>query len=219
MRMRPRQAIAALSALAALTIVQPTIAQPAPAPGSVTAQPAAPPGYPPPGYPPPGYSPGYYPAPGYYPPPGYAPPAPPETLPYKEGHPVPSGYHVEGRMRKGLVIGGAITFGVVYLLTLSAAVAAEDADALYAPVVGPFLQAAIVGEDIDRSDYGGVAAVATVLLVINGVVQGVGAGLLIGGLASSKQVLVRDDLGAAPIQISPIMVGKGGLGLGVVGQL
>src|SRR3954470_23810019 len=77
----------------------------APAPAPAQPYPAAPyGGYPPPGYAPPGYPPGY-------PPPGYAPypyaPYPPQQL---------TKVH---RPRRGLVTGGAITFGVSWGIAAS----------------------------------------------------------------------------------------------------
>src|SRR5688572_15787699 len=85
-----------------------------------------PPGYPPPGYgPPPGYPPGYYPPPGYGPPAEY-PPVGPKRMNYEEGQPIPPGYRVETRARRGLIIAGAVTFGVTYLLSAFAASIAVD---------------------------------------------------------------------------------------------
>jgi len=116
-----------------------------PAPGT---QPGAPPG-PPPGSVPgtyPGAPPAAPPA-AYYPPPavgqpaqGYAvmdpstgqimlvPPygsAPqrtaPSELPYVEGGPVPRGYAVDEYHPRGLIIGGAVTLGTLYAISLSVA--------------------------------------------------------------------------------------------------
>src|SRR4029079_10831634 len=86
--------------------------------------PSSPPGYPPPGYPPPGYPPPGYPPPGY-PPPGYPPPGygypppgyygePSERRAWREGDPIPPGYHVEERPRSGLIVAGSIMIGVPY---------------------------------------------------------------------------------------------------------
>jgi hypothetical protein len=102
-------------------------ATPAPAP-----YPAAPyPGYPPPGYPAPGYAP--YPYAGY-PPPGYPPPQ------LTKVH----------RQRRGLITGGAITFGVSWGIaaSISFILASETtctgscnsaADYLWIPVAGPLI--------------------------------------------------------------------------------
>src|SRR5690349_4987127 len=43
---------------------------------------------------------------------------PREISEYEEGDPIPPGYHAESKVRKGLVIGGAVTFGVMYILSV-----------------------------------------------------------------------------------------------------
>lgn len=94
-------------------------------------------GYPPPGYPPPGYA-----APPGYPPPGYAayPGYPPMQL---------TKVH---RPRRGLVTGGAITFGVSWGIAASISFilgtstcsgsSCNSADYLWIPVAGPLVVAA-----------------------------------------------------------------------------
>jgi hypothetical protein len=111
----------------AATPVQPV--QPAPAP-----QPYQ--GYPPPGYAPPGY----YPPPGYAPPPGYGayPGYPPMRL---------TKVH---RPRRGLVTGGAITFGVSWGIAATVSLLLNDctgcnnneASYLWIPIAGPLVVAA-----------------------------------------------------------------------------
>src|SRR6185436_1750072 len=111
---------------------------PASAPAPAPYPPPAAPQYPPPG-----------PYQQPYPPPQlmYAPPGPRYIKDWEEGQPVPYGYHPESRARKGLVIPGAVVLGVAYLL--STLVASEDSnstygqdryEALYIPVLGPFIQ-------------------------------------------------------------------------------
>ncbi len=83
----------------------------APAPGAVPSGATPIPGYaypppPPYGYPPPAY--------GVYPTPLRA----PESVPYNGG-PVPAGYHIEERPRRGLIIGGAVTLGVPWVLGIT----------------------------------------------------------------------------------------------------
>jgi hypothetical protein len=160
-------------------------------------------GYPPQGYPPPGYPPppGYYPYPypGYYPPPG-APP-PPRERSYREGDPVPRGYRIEERTRRGPLIAGPIVFGVPYFIGLLASSAADyknDSGWLVVPVIGPWATlAARRGCDSYDSDYpydteAECRSVRT-LLIIDGVMQVTGAALFIWGLTSPKKVLVRED--------------------------
>lgn len=199
----------------------PAPSQPAPAYGQ-----PPPPGYgqqPPPGYgqpPPPGY--GQQPPPGY----GYGPPPPqgPEEMDYIEGMTIPPGYTRDSQIRKGLVIGGAVTFGTMWLLSVAVgAVAMEieeeddewggdsdgvsptDAGMLMIPVGGPFISIATY-----EASAGGA-----VLLVIDGIAQAGGLAMLIVGLAAKKDVLVRT--GDVEMTVTP-MVGQGRTGLGVLGR-
>ncbi len=204
----------------------PPPAEPAPA----GAQPqAAPYGAPPPyGAPAPyGQQPGYYPPPGYAPPPGYgAPPGyaqPSGTYPvgprimnYEEGQAVPEGYRVEERARRGLIIGGAVTFGVTYILSAMVGLVAESADRasggtgqsyipLYIPLAGPFIT-------IGTSDAKGGGVF---VLMVDGLAQVAGAAMFIGGLAAPQKKLVRNDVA---LSVKPIVTGDT-LGLGVSGSL
>src|SRR6185436_7503308 len=118
---------------------------PASAPAPAPYPPPAAPQYPPPG-----------PYQQPYPPPQlmYAPPGPRYIKDWEEGQPVPYGYHPESHARKGLVIPGAVVFGVAYLLSTLVAGTDNNSydsstgtyrndryDWLYIPVVGPFIQA------------------------------------------------------------------------------
>jgi hypothetical protein len=109
----------------------------------------APPYQPPPGYPPPGY-PGY-PPPGY-PPPAYAPPGYPPYGAYP-GYP-PMQLQKVHKPRRGLVTGGAITFGVSWGIAASISFVIgtstcngssscnDSADYLWIPIAGPLVVAA-----------------------------------------------------------------------------
>lgn len=90
------------------------------------------------GYAPPDY---LYSSPGYLYPPAYRYPAAnaPETLPYMDGSIIPPGYHREGRVRKGLVTAGAVSFGVMYLVSVTDALMSNEG-MLLVPVAGPFVQ-------------------------------------------------------------------------------
>lgn len=131
-----------------------------------------------------------------------------------ENVPVPAGYHPETRVRKGLIIGGAITFGALYLISLLVAAAGSDiADStggkngvasLYIPVFGPFVQMTQKG-----------SSSGNVVLAIDGIGQAAGAAMLIGGIVAPKTVLVRNDLGF--IQVTPMRMGKDGAGFGLTG--
>ena len=134
---------------------------------------------------------------------------------YEEGEPIPPGYHAESRVRTGLVVGGAVTFGVLYLISALTGAAINDVnkatssnndsgDFLFVPVAGPFLQ-------MTKTE----SSTGNVFLAIDGIAQAAGATMLIVGLTSPKTVLVRNDLGQ--VQLMPMRMGKDGTGLGLVG--
>jgi hypothetical protein len=145
-----------------------------------------------------------------YPPPPtlYSSPVRPRELDWEDGQPIPEGYRVEGRIRKGLVIAGAATFGAAYILTaLGAAIAIDNSEdgepyePLFIPVAGPFVT-------IRTAD---ASATATFGLVVDGVVQVGGLAMLIAGLAAQEQVLVR----VGDAELTPVVGDRmGGLGLG-----
>jgi len=217
-------------------------APPPPPPGGYPPGAYPPPGYPPPqggypppqggypqgGYPPPGYPPpqgGYPPPQGGYPPPGYGYPPPPgygydtppgaplaRSLPYNEGDPIPPGYEITTRPRRGLIIGGAVTFGTTWLLSVLVASAADSLDGtnslwpLYIPVVGPFVT-------IGTTDSEGPA---TLFLVLDGVAQAGGLAMFIAGFAAPETRLERKKEDFS-INVTPMPLGIQGSGLGVVG--
>ncbi|WP_437565952.1 hypothetical protein [Sorangium sp. So ce542] len=179
--------------------------------GQARADDASPPAPPPvQGQPPP--APQAPPPPAFYGGPG-APAAGPKVLPWREGEPVPPGYHPETRVRKGLVISGAIVFGTVYLFT---AIGGGDAvyrgssgyAALFVPCAGPFLTLATTQQD----------DLETMALVLDGLVQVTGAALLLPGLFVPKTVLVRDDVSKPIVLPAPMALGPSSAGLGLVGR-
>jgi hypothetical protein len=135
---------------------------------------------------------------------------------WQEGETVPPGYHPAQRMRKGAVIGGAVTFGVIYFINVLVAAGGTDyansnhtsnsVAGLYAPVVGPFIT-------MTQSS----SAVADVFLVLDGLAQAGGAVLLLYGLTSPQTVLMRDDVGRPRLLPQPMLFGSGGAGAGLVG--
>jgi hypothetical protein len=187
--------IGMMGAEARAQTAQPYPAQPPPQP--YPAQPYPPQPYP---YPPQPYPPQPYPPPSYYAPP----PQPPARLPYTTGQPIPQGYQLRTHARRGLVIGGSITFGVLYLFSIIAADASnrnghhdDDLKALYVPAIGPFIAAA--NSDTNKS-----------VLVLDGVGQVAGLAMFISGFAFPQTELVRNDL--ARVRLLP-MVGQGKTGV------
>lgn len=162
--------------------------------------------------PPPGFEGQAAPPQGYYVPASVAQSGPRRITDWEEGEPIPPGYHPITRIRKGLVIGGALTFGITYLITaLSGAVVADvsagnrEAMRLVIPVAGPFT---LLSTGTASGDM---------FLVFNGLVQAAGVGMLIGGLAAPKTVLVRNDL-AFQIKPTPMTFGSNSAGFGFVGS-
>lgn len=138
---------------------------------------------------------------------------PREIKDYQEGDPIPPGYRPVERVRKGLIIGGAVTFGSIYLINALVAAAASDAGdgnelaALWVPAIGPFIQMANTS-----------SAVGNVFLALDGIAQSAGLAMLIVGIASPKTILVRNDLGEIKPTIRPMpLVGQGMSGAGIVG--
>jgi hypothetical protein len=134
---------------------------------------------------------------------------------YEDGDQIPPGYHAESRIRTGLVVGGAVTFGVLYLLSVLVGAAISDTnkafnnnkdngDFLFVPVAGPFLQ-------MTKTD----SSSGNVTLAIDGIAQAAGATMFIVGVTSPKTVLVRNDL--AEVHVMPMKMGTNGGGLGLVG--
>src|SRR5262249_19712664 len=144
------------------------------------------------------------------------PPPGPPTMDYEEGQPIPPNYRLERRIRKGMLIGGAVTFGSCYLLSVIAAGAAASAAnastkndflPLYAPLAGPFIAIGTAG----------TTGAGTFLLVLDGLGQVGGLALGITGLAWKESLLVRSD--TVSFTVTPMVLGKGTMGLGIVGSM
>lgn len=130
-----------------------------------------------------------------------------EEQPYDEEKAVPPGYHVEvsdsdaaAKCRTLGWIALGMGYGAAYVSAISLP---GELSWLYAPVIGPWVEVA----DKDQ-DLRGVIA-------IDALFQTVGAGLLIGGIATAGHRLVRDDAPTARIQVTPARLGRGGYGLSV----
>lgn len=172
------------------------------------------------------------PAPAYAPPPppGYAypvaPQAPPE-LPYKEGAPIPVGYHYEERPRKALVITGWILSGVGYGIVLSAAISSDfenQSGWLAVPFAGPWITLGRRNSSCNDSDPNqegdgtGWECLGDLFLglglIMDGMVQAAGGTLLLIGYTNPKTHVIRDG---AKVNVQPMSVGSGH-GLGVTGS-
>lgn len=158
----------------------------------------------------------------------------PPVLPYETGMPVPPGYHVEHRSANGFIAGGATTLIVSYIAAV--AVGANESFGngtgwTIVPVVGPWAAIGARGYKCDinvtpenavtktnacvNGAFNEVQTIA--ILSADAVVQATGAVLLIIGLSSGREELVRSDLKTG-VRFSPRAVGNGGFGLGLDGR-
>ena len=196
------------SALPPITTAVPPPAPPAAAPPAgaypYRGQPYGPPPYGAPPQAPPGY-PGAW---GY--PPAAQPPPLPATIPYREGRQPPPGYTLETQSIRGLWLSGIITFGAPWFMSAVGAgilldEEKEDVAPLFAPVLGPFIAIGTLATD----------SPGTTLLMVDGLAQAAGVGLLIAGLTAERKVWVRDyfSLSAVPL------VSAHGSGLSLTGEM
>lgn len=145
--------------------------------------------------------------------------AAPEVLEW-EGGDVPPGYEQGTRVRKGLVIAGAVTFGVSWLAAAGYGVhlanereagawRRDDGDTpdeavLFIPIAGPWI--ALRNLELER----GPAAA----LIVDGIAQAGGLAMLAAGIFAKKTVLVKSE--KAEVQLAP-NVGPTGSGLTLFG--
>ncbi|HET7542978.1 MAG TPA: hypothetical protein VFK05_24060 [Polyangiaceae bacterium] len=152
----------------------------------------------------------------------------PALLPYRSGLPIPPGYRVEDRAATGMIGGGLATLLVGYgtAIVLGASASFKDGTGwLTLPVIGPW--AAIGARSYHCTNdpqlanqciSGAFSEVQTIaILSADAVVQATGAVLLVAGLASGHDELVRTDLPAS-VRISPRALGVNGFGIGVDGR-
>ncbi len=141
-----------------------------------------------------------------------APYLPPEPVPYQEGWPVPPGYHVESRSRKGLVWSGAAVFAAGYSLPLLIATGKNPAAGwLLVPFAGPQLFASHQECPEPCDDPG-----TPVFMMVFTATQVTGAALFAAGLLAQKRWVVPNALeasvGGARVTVLP-QVDRGGAGL------
>jgi hypothetical protein len=136
---------------------------------------------------------------------------PEEITDFDPSRPVPLGYTPIQRTRKHLIVGGAVTFGVPYLLSAFIASLGDDRGgsnvvaSLWVPVAGPFLE---MGQIDD--------ATGKFLLAGLGGAQLAGAIMLYYGLSAKDRVLVRNDL-VGSLTVAPL-AGNGASGMALAGR-
>ena len=133
----------------------------------------------------------------------------PEELELDATKPLPDGYTLVRRRRKGLIVGGAIALGVSY--TLSAYYGLRQPDPgdlpstgpslaiLAVPIAGPF----VVGLTNDYDDGSESFGHFKIFLVGLGCAQVAGAIMLYLGLTSERALLIRNDL-VSDLRITPV---------------
>jgi hypothetical protein len=173
--------------------------------------------------------PGHPPAPAGYryvpvvvaPAPAYQPPI---ELPYSDGAPIPWGYHVEERPRKGLVMAGYILAGIPYGLSAMVAFSADFKNSsgyLMVPFAGPWLTIgrrhySNCGSTSDTRDSLGCVADTFVImgLIFDGLMQAAGGTMLLTGYLATQKHLIRNDVA---VSMGPRSVGTGhGFGMSIV---
>jgi len=137
---------------------------------------------------------------------------------YRDGDPIPQGYHLEEQTRSGLVNAGIILTAIPYALGVFAAIGADfenKSSWLAVPWVGPWLvlgQREYVCDDRRESLKCVGETFAIMGIIADGVIQAAGGTLLLIGVVSTKSVLVPDS---HAVRFAPMRVGSGyGLGLG-----
>ncbi len=137
----------------------------------------------------------------------------PAELDWTQGALISPGYHPARQLRVGWIISGSVVFSVLYFwsaFTADGHYANPDdkgranADALYVPVAGPFIQ---------MSQPNNVAG--NVFNVIDGLGQAAGIVMLVYGLTSPKTIVVRDSPASLWLP-TPYLTPRGG-GLACVG--
>lgn len=152
----------------------------------------------------------------------------PPLLPFRDGLPIPPGYHVEKRPASGLIMTGAVALGVGYLAGLGVGLDKGFDGSLgwlALPVIGPWpavtgrkVNCAAVTVDEARQclDSASKEATTIALVAVDGMVQATGLLLLLAGLASGQPELVRDDV--SKVQVTAGRRSDGGFELGLHGQ-
>lgn len=135
---------------------------------------------------------------------------------WEHPEPVPPGYHVEHRWRRKLVVGGAGLFILAYTFSAAAAATSPDARALWIPVGGPVVQMTQLHSN--QGDIVQANGLAMVLLVFDCIAQTVGTGMVTYGLAVPESRLVRNSEAGFRIAPGPLMLGRGAIGVGLIGS-
>ena len=152
----------------------------------------------------------------------------PALLPYRAGMPVPPGYRVEHRSANGLIAGGLTTLIIAYGTAIVVGANGHFQNGmgwLVLPVVGPWAAIGarsyhcendpLKAQQCVRGAFSEVQTIA--ILSADAVVQATGAVLLLAGLGSGQDELVRNDV-AFSVRVVPRTLGASGYGIGLDGR-
>jgi hypothetical protein len=137
-------------------------------------------------------------------------------LPYREGMPVPEGYHLEETPRYGLIAAGASMTATLWIVSTISAIALDRQASIngdpnfddrywpmFIPVAGPFAT-------IATADSSGTGAA---ILALDGTIQAVGLAMAIAGFAAPTVEIVPDY----QLTVTPLASGETG-GLAISGS-
>ena len=142
----------------------------------------------------------------------------PPVLPYREGQPVPPGYHLEERPRRAALITGYVVTAVPYftgLLIAGSGGFPNRSILLAVPWAGPWLTLGLREERCESETYDDESteaedcvedALAYVVLVFDGLIQAAGGALVLVGYLAPQTKLVRDT---PPVSITVKPMGAG----------
>jgi hypothetical protein len=137
----------------------------------------------------------------------------PPVYPYRDGMPLPPGYHLEERPRRGLVIAGWLAAGIPYGLGLTFAASSDfenESGWLAVPFLGPWLtlQKRDYGcdDDDEADDHSCLEDAVIAPLILSGIAQTAGGTLLLVGYLATKTYAVRNDVSYVVV---PSRVGSG----------
>jgi hypothetical protein len=133
---------------------------------------------------------------------------------WEESDPVPTGYRVERRVRRNLIVEGAGLVVFAYTFSAFAAASSPNARALWVPVAGPYIQ--IPQTHSNAGDVVQTNTLATVFLVFDALAQTAGAAMIAYGLVVPESHLVK-DAGAPKFAATPMAFWHGA-GVGIVGS-
>lgn len=134
-----------------------------------------------------------------------------------EGQTPPPGYVEVDRRKKGLIIGGSVLFGSVYLACVIASVADRM---LLIPLVGPMI-AGYSDRDSRGDDLYDISEeekyTGRLFGTLGTLAQVTGLTLFIFGMAQKSKIWLRQDIAGLKIQVTPTLVGFGDPGIGLSG--